>query len=146
MSDRKLLSILLACAGLAALIAMSACTTAYTTTAAALVTAERVVQSAAEQFPAADASKRFAIVKDAKTYDAGKVELEKWSETSDKLAKAIEGAHASVRLGADGLKGVREGLRDPKQLGAWIAPAIRVGLDLLALLKAAGINIKVGGF
>lgn len=145
MSDRKLISVILVCCAAAFALALSGCTTAYTTAAASLVTAERVVQAASEQFPAAVEAKRFAIVKDAKTYDAGKVELDKFNAKVDEYAKAIEGAHASVRLGADGLKGVRDGLRDPKQLGAWITPAIRVGVDLLALLKAAGINIKVGG-
>jgi len=126
-------------------LAAAGCATAYTTTASALIAAERVTQAAADQFPAFDAAKRKTIVDSAPSVVAGKVTLAEWDATVEKVTKAIEGAHASVRLGADGLKGVRDGLRDPKQLGAWIGPAIRVGVDLLSLLSAVGLKLKIGG-
>lgn len=118
------------------------CTTAYTATAAALVSAERVVNAAAEQFPELDRQKRMAIKDAAKTYEAGLVALAEWDITADKIVKAIQGADASVRLAADGLKGVRSGLREPKQLSSWIGPALRVGLDLVKLLKSVGLELK----
>lgn len=121
---------------------MAGCTSAYTKTAAALIIAERTVQAASEQWPQFSDAKRKAIVAQAASKDAGSKQLDEWDVTADKVVKAIEGAHATVQLGADGLKGVRDGLRDPKQLGSWVTPAIRVGVDLLALLQAVGLNLQ----
>jgi len=142
-SRRSTWALVLACFGLAAVLFASGCTSAYTITAASLTTAEKVVQAAAEQFPAFDKAKRKAITDQATSLEVGKAELAAWDVTAEKAVKAIEGAHASVVLGADGLKGVRDGLRNPKQLSTWIGPAIRVGLDLLNLLAAVGLKLQV---
>lgn len=123
-------------------LAMVGCTSAYTKTAAALIVAERTVQAASDEWPKFSDAKRRAIVAQATSKDAGSKQLDEWDVTADKVIKAIEGAHATVQLGADGLKGVRDGLRDPKQLGSWVTPAIRVGIDLLALLNAVGLNLQ----
>lgn len=128
----------------AAALALAGCTSAYTKTAAALVVAERTVQAAAEQFPAFDKAKRKAIVEAATSANDGRMHLDAWDVKSERIVRAIEGAHASVQLGADGLKGVRDGLRDPKNLSTWIAPAIRVGVDLIELLRAVGLNLQIG--
>jgi hypothetical protein len=124
-------------------LSLAGCTTAYSVTAASLVTANKIVQAAAEQFPPFDKDKRTAIVNAATSRDAGAAALNEWTKTSDTVVKAIEGAHASVQLGADGLKGVRDGLRNPKDLGTWVAPAIRVGLDLINLLAAVGLKLQL---
>lgn len=126
-------------------LALSACTSSYTATAASLTAAEHVVAAAAEQFPAIDAAKRKAIVEQARSREEGAANLKAWDAQAVKIVTAIEGANASVKLAADGLKGVHDGLRDPKQLGGWIAPAIKVGADLLNLLHAVGVDIKLGG-
>jgi hypothetical protein len=118
------------------------CVSAYTTTAATLTAAERTVQAAAEQFPAFDQHKRKQIVDEAKSKAEGLQALADWDTTSDRIVKAVDGAHASVRLGADGLKGVRDGLRKPSDLSAWIGPALRVGVDLVRLLEAVGLKLK----
>lgn len=120
------------------------CTSAYTTTAASLIVAEKTVQAAAEQFPTVDRLKRGAIVHDAKTQPEGAAALIAWNETAEKAMKAIEGAQASVQLAADGLKGVHDGLRSPGELSTWIAPAIRVGVDLTKLLDALGVKLTLG--
>jgi hypothetical protein len=126
----------------AAALAMTGCTSAYTVTAASLTAAERVVQAASEQFPTFDAEKRKTIVMQATSREGGAKALADWDVTSDKIATAINGAHASVKLGADGLKGVRDGLRKPSELSSWIRPALRVGLDLLNLLAAVGLKLN----
>jgi len=126
---------------LVALLGLSGCVSAYTTTAASLIVAERTVHAAAEQLKPFDAAKRKAIVEQASSYDAGKAALAEWDVTAERVAQAVEGAHATVKLAADGLKGVRDGLRNPRDLNSWIAPAIRVGVDLLALLNAVGLKL-----
>lgn len=118
------------------------CKTAYTATAASLTAAERVVHAAVEQFPPFDMSKRLSIVDQAKSKEEADAAMAAWDETSQQIVMAIVGAHASVRLGADGLKGVRDGLRNPKDLNTWIGPALRVGLDLVQLLGAVGLDLK----
>jgi hypothetical protein len=123
---------------------LSGCTSAYTITAASLTAAERTVSAAAEQFPPFDAEKRKTIVLQATSREGGAKALAEWDATAVKIAEAVEGAHASVRLGADGLKGVRDGLRNPKDLNTWIGPALRVGLDLVKLLGAVGLQLKLG--
>lgn len=125
-------------------LAMVGCTSAYTKTAAALIVAERAVEAAAEQFPSFDKAKRMSLVESAANFNDGRMHLDAWDVKAERITKAIEGAHASVQLGADGLKGVRDGLRDPKQLNSWVAPAIRVGLDLIELLRAVGLNLQIG--
>jgi len=124
---------------------LSACTSAYTATAASLTAAEHIVAAAADQFPAIDAQKRKSIVEAAHSREEGAAALKAWDAQAAKIVTAIEGANASVKLAADGLKGVHDGLRDPKQLGGWIAPAIRVGTDLVSLLDAVGVHLKLGG-
>ncbi len=126
------------------LVILPGCVSAYAVTAASLVTAERTVQAAAEQFQPFDKAKRASIVQQATSLDTGKAALAQWDVTAERVAKAVEGAHASVKLAADGLTGVRDGLRDPSQLGAWIGPAIRVGLDLVSLLNAVGLKLQAG--
>lgn len=121
---------------------VSGCSTAYTSAAASLTAAEKVVQAAAEQFPKFDQQKRHAIVMTATSYEDGAAHLAEWDITANKAVLAIEGAHATVRLGADGLRGVHDGLRDPKQLSSWILPAIKVGRDLANLLEAFGLKLK----
>lgn len=131
---------LLCCLALVALFA--GCTSAYTITAGTLTAAERTVQAAAEQFPAFDGKKRHDIVMEAKSREEAAKALVEWDVTSNRIATAIEGAHASVRLAADGLKGIREGTRKPGDLQAWIGPALRVGLDLMRLLEAVGLKLR----
>jgi hypothetical protein len=121
------------------------CATAYTATAATLTAAERTVQAAVEQYPPFSNAKRQAIVLSAKSLDEGVRGLREWDETEERVVMAIEGAHASVLLAADGLKGVREGLRKPGELQGWIGPALRVGVDLVRLLEAVGLKLKLGG-
>lgn len=127
---------------LGAVLFFSGCASAYAVTAASLTAAERTVQAASEQFPAFDAMQRKKIVMSAASREDGAHALAEWDETAEKIAKAVEGAHASVRLGADGLKGVRDGLRKPGELGSWIGPALRVGVDLVRLLEAVGLKLK----
>lgn len=121
---------------------LGGCASAYTITAGSLVAAEKVTQAASEQFPAFDDMQRKKIVMTAVSRESGAHALAAWDETAEKVATAIEGAHASVRLAADGLKGVREGLRKPGELSSWIGPALRVGVDLVRLLEAVGLKLK----
>jgi hypothetical protein len=142
MSDRSIKAAVAVALVIGAWLTFAGCTSAYTITAASLTAAERTVQAATEQFPAFDADKRKSIVLAATSREQGAKALADWDVTADKVAKAIEGAHASVRLGADGLKGVREGLRKPGELSSWIGPALRVGVDLVRLLEAVGLKLK----
>ncbi len=121
---------------------MAGCQSAYSVTAASLTAAEKVVQAASDQFPGLDRERRAQIVQKAGSVSGGHAALSEWDVTADKVVTAINGAHASVKLGADGLKGVKDGLRDPKQLSLWIAPAIKVGLDLVNLLGALGLKLQ----
>jgi short subunit dehydrogenase-like uncharacterized protein len=123
-------------------LALAGCASPYVATASALVAAERVVQGAAEQWPVFSDAKRRAIVAQATSLDDGRAQLDAWDATADKVTAAIKGAHATVKLGADGLQGVRDGLRDPKDLRRWITPAIRVGADLIELLSAFGLRLQ----
>lgn len=118
------------------------CVSAYAVTAGSLTAAEKTVQAASEQFPVFDAMQRKKIVMSAASREGGAHALAEWDETAEKIAKAVEGAHASVRLAADGLKGVRDGLRKPGELSSWIGPALRVGVDLVRLLEAVGLKLK----
>lgn len=121
---------------------LGGCTTAYSITAGTLTAAERTVQAASEQFPAFDDMQRKKVIMTATSREGGAHALAQWDETADRVAMAIEGAHASVRLAADGLKGVRDGLRKPGELSSWIGPALRVGVDLVRLLEAVGLKLK----
>lgn len=137
------LPMLVGAALLLAALLLGGCTTAYTATAASLTAAERVVQAATEQFPDFDAMQRKKIVMQATSREGAAKGLAEWDVTANRIALAIEGSHASVRLAADGLKGVRDGLRKPGDLNSWIGPALRVGLDLVRLLEAVGLKLKV---
>ena len=88
-------------------LALAGCASPYTTAAASLTAAERVVAEASRQWPAYSDAKRAAIVEQAASYDAGAAALTEWNAKADKVSAAIAGAHATVKLGADGLQGVR---------------------------------------
>ncbi len=124
-------------------VALPACTLsqAVTNSYKGLTAAETIVGAAQKQFPGIARNHRLEIVAKATTEAESRAGLDAWTVTEERIAKAIEGTDATVKLCRDALAEVRKGVRDKNQLGGWIATGIRLGIDLKDLLAAAGVPL-----
>ncbi len=98
--------------------------------------------SFAGQFKAIDEGKRASLVRVAHSLEEGKKLLAGWDVTSERLVMAVEGTHASAQLTRDKIEEIRKGIRDKHELPKWVAFAVRLGLDLKALLEASGVHLE----
>lgn len=104
---------------------------------------EKLISASADHFKDFDKAKRTQIVHDAKTETEGLKALADWDLTAEKLAKAIEGTDASVRLARDALADIAKGVRSKSDLGAWIGPILKTAENLRVLLASVGFVVEV---
>lgn len=114
----------------------------YTTTYTALNLAEQMDAQAQAQFPALDKQKRADIVAGATSLADGQAKLAAWDATSTKVAAAIAGTDASVKLARDAMTSIAAGTKPSSELATWIASAVNLGLDLKNLLTSVGVPLK----
>jgi hypothetical protein len=105
---------------------------------ASLSGVESVVSVSSAHFVEFDKARRAQIVHDAKTEAEGLATLAAWDKTAAKLASAIEGTDASVRLARDALNDISKGVRGKQELSAWIGPILNTARNLEALLASVG--------